>query len=162
MKFTLGLSDSLIPEASEDAPVLHLPARLVSSPVRGVLKLAQLAHDDNAQLVKISKAIPLIIQHAIKATMKPVIEKLRRLCAQVDVLEVDEMYEKEQSRGEVTHMRDDIHPVSLWGVPPKYSLYDSRILPNRWVVIGLHSPLELPPEPLMPSVVDISSGHSLI
>ncbi|MCD7466296.1 hypothetical protein HAX54_002866 [Datura stramonium] len=45
--------------------------------------------DHNAQLVRIAKDISSMIQHAIKTTMKPVVEKLESLCARVDVLEDD-------------------------------------------------------------------------
>ncbi|MCE3215969.1 hypothetical protein HAX54_004222 [Datura stramonium] len=40
-------------------------------------------------LVKLAKVIPSMIHHAIKAVMKPVVDKLGNLCAWVDILESD-------------------------------------------------------------------------
>ncbi|MCD9642624.1 hypothetical protein HAX54_029509, partial [Datura stramonium] len=50
----------------------------------GILKMAQMAHAYNAQLVKLAKVIPPMIQQAIKKAMKLVVDKLGSLCARVN------------------------------------------------------------------------------
>ncbi|MCE3051270.1 hypothetical protein HAX54_049307, partial [Datura stramonium] len=86
-KLTSGLSDPFPSMMSGDASIPPIADRHVSSPASGLLKMAQVAHSHNAQLLKLAKTIPPMIQQAIKKAMKPMVDKLGSLCAGVDVLE---------------------------------------------------------------------------
>ncbi|MCE3051546.1 hypothetical protein HAX54_050120, partial [Datura stramonium] len=44
--------------------------------VGGLLKMAQMARSHNAQLLKLAKSNPPMIQQAIKKAMKPMVDKL--------------------------------------------------------------------------------------
>ncbi|MCD9638365.1 hypothetical protein HAX54_022265 [Datura stramonium] len=74
-KLIPGISASPTPEVSSNTQAPPLPPRNVSTMTRGLLKLAHMAYDHNAQLFKLAKIIPSMIQHAIKVVMKPVVEK---------------------------------------------------------------------------------------
>ncbi|MCE3052480.1 hypothetical protein HAX54_052730 [Datura stramonium] len=52
-----------------------------------LLKIAQMAQEHESHIVKLSKAIPSMIQQAIKKAMQPTRDTLRGLCATVEVLE---------------------------------------------------------------------------
>ncbi|MCE3051833.1 hypothetical protein HAX54_050934 [Datura stramonium] len=52
-----------------------------------LLKLAQMAQVHKSQLMKLAKAIPSMIQQAIKKAMQPARDKLKGLCTTVKVLE---------------------------------------------------------------------------
>ncbi|MCD9641554.1 hypothetical protein HAX54_027782 [Datura stramonium] len=39
------------------------------------------------------------------------------------------------------------------------SYHQLRTLPDKWVVLGSEKPLELPPDPLMPSTLKTASWH---
>ncbi|MCD7446338.1 hypothetical protein HAX54_004326, partial [Datura stramonium] len=172
-----GPSAYPISEGSEDVPAPPMPSRLVSSTSSGLLKLAQMAHDHIAQLVKLAKAIPPMIQYAIKIAMKPVMEKLGSLSARVDVLENEspddwyvrdspsgdattiEMHEDEHPHNEVSYSMDDAHQDDPYWVAPIYSYHQGRTLLDRWVVASPYNPFALPPDLLMPSMADIVVQH---
>ncbi|MCD7467312.1 hypothetical protein HAX54_004659 [Datura stramonium] len=151
--------------------------------------MAQMASAHEAQLARLSKAIPPMIQQAIKMAMKLMINKLGSLCAQVDVLqnEAVSLWEKVNRRREILLPMDfdlnippagqdppmvDSNPrmTSAWEashledpyrVAPIYSYHEARTLPDRWIVATLGEPLALPPNLLMPSVMDIASQYFL-
>ncbi|MCE0482421.1 hypothetical protein HAX54_041190 [Datura stramonium] len=50
------------------------------------VELANMAHEYNAQLFRLDKVIPSMIQHAVKEAMKPVVGKLGNFYAWVDIL----------------------------------------------------------------------------
>ncbi|MCE0482113.1 hypothetical protein HAX54_040515, partial [Datura stramonium] len=52
-----------------------------------LLKLAQMAQVHESQVMKLAKAIPSMIQQAIKKAMQPSREKLKGLCTTVELLE---------------------------------------------------------------------------
>ncbi|MCE3050560.1 hypothetical protein HAX54_047520 [Datura stramonium] len=56
--------------------------------IKSLLKVSHMAHDRNAQLVKLDKVISFMIQYAIKETMTSMIKKFGNLRARVDIFEI--------------------------------------------------------------------------
>ncbi|MCE0480842.1 hypothetical protein HAX54_037994 [Datura stramonium] len=149
-----------------------------------LLKIAQMTQLHQSQIVKLAKAIPSMIQQAIKKAMQPARDKLRGLCTIVEVLE-----------NEVITLRKDVAtlttppPTSNPTPPEPAAIYHSRppppliltlhevdpsckpsgvdttsyhellTLPNKWVIRGLGKSLKIPPDPLMSTAAEIDSCH---
>ncbi|MCD9637833.1 hypothetical protein HAX54_021340 [Datura stramonium] len=71
-------------------PPLYMPSNTPVGQFQAAadfLKLGQMVQVHESQLMKLSKAIPSMIQQAIKKAMQPAREKLKGLCTTVEVLE---------------------------------------------------------------------------
>ncbi|MCD7468242.1 hypothetical protein HAX54_006243 [Datura stramonium] len=130
LTLTLGPS-ALLTEMSEYTFVSPMADRPISPPTSGLLKMAQMDHPHNAQLLKLSKAIPPIIQQAIKTVMMPILDKLRSFCARVLKEEVVVMMEKmdSPSKGVVAGELQD-------GEPPHDEVLLPMMLPSMVTHIG--------------------------
>ncbi|MCD7458895.1 hypothetical protein HAX54_039519 [Datura stramonium] len=114
-------------------------------PYPSLLKIAQMGQSHESQIVKLSKAIPSMIQQA----MQPAREKLRGLYAKVDALE-----------NEVITLRNEVaNPSWKSGGLDTNSYHELRTLPDKWVVFELGNPLERPPDPIMPYEVETVSWN---
>ncbi|MCD7460648.1 hypothetical protein HAX54_044045, partial [Datura stramonium] len=102
-------SDPLSTEMSRDAPVSPMANRQVSPQASGIFKMAQMARAHNAQLLKLSKDIPPMIQKAIKMAMQPVVDKLGSLCARVDMLEEEVAAKRE----DLDRRKDRSPPIDM-------------------------------------------------
>ncbi|MCD9641081.1 hypothetical protein HAX54_026953 [Datura stramonium] len=131
-----------------------------------------------SQIVKLSKAIPAMIQQSIKKAMQPARDKLRGLCATVEpkapksppddwwvgyasVLEMvsdEEIYHSRPPPPPMLFVRE-IDPSWKPGGVDTTSYHDLRTLLDKWVVPGPRKPLELPPNPLMSIAAEITSWH---
>ncbi|MCD9640660.1 hypothetical protein HAX54_026108 [Datura stramonium] len=128
-----------------------------------LLKVAQRAQIHEIQLVKLAKAIPSMIQLAIKKSMHPTRDKLKSLCSTFEVLE-----------SEVSTLRKEVAalsgpPYTSNPIPPEPTAVSAqpeapRSLPDNWSV-GYISTSEIvsneelyhsrPPPPPMLLVYDI-------
>ncbi|MCD7459764.1 hypothetical protein HAX54_041881 [Datura stramonium] len=215
-KLTSGQSDSLPTERTKDIHVSPTIDGHVSPRAYDLLKMAQMDCANNAQIFKLARAIPPMIQSSIKTKMKPVVEKLSSLCARVDVLEVEVAAMREEIdrwKELIPHMDINLNippsgidsplanrsPLDDWcvgysptkiavatkvqdGEPPRvkgpstmdvshqgdpyrvaliYLYHEARTLLDRWVMTSPDEPLVFPPNPLMPSVEDITSWNFL-
>ncbi|MCE0481168.1 hypothetical protein HAX54_038667 [Datura stramonium] len=75
------------PAASAPLQQAQLMARVHNSPPHDLLNIAKRAKMHENQLVRLAKAIPSMIQSAIKKALQPAKDKLTSLCSTVDVLE---------------------------------------------------------------------------
>ncbi|MCD7459304.1 hypothetical protein HAX54_040583, partial [Datura stramonium] len=73
----------------------HLATNLAPTPP-DLLKVAKRAQVHESQLVKLAKAIPFMIQTAIKKSMKPIKDKLKSLCSTIEVLERKVIYLRQE------------------------------------------------------------------
>ncbi|MCD7470079.1 hypothetical protein HAX54_009653 [Datura stramonium] len=93
-------------KTDKDDPALkQSKAAITASAPIDFFKIAQMSQAHESQIVKLAKAIPSMIQQAIKKITQPARDKLRGLCAIVEVLESD-----------VISLRKDVD--TLTGPPP--------------------------------------------
>ncbi|MCD7462549.1 hypothetical protein HAX54_048751 [Datura stramonium] len=123
-----------------------------------LLKLAQIARAHNAQLLKLDKAIPPMIQQAIKIAMNQVVDKLGSLCAQYEVAFI---------RKEIYRRKDMIPPMDInLNIPirePDTTVAERSLLddwctgynPSKGTTVGLVQEGK-PPHEKVPPTMEVS------